>query len=198
MRNSVQSQNTDSESLPRDTTEAAPATSVAPKQTILNYFKPVAPPLTETSPSRTNIVPSIETPSPEKQGNTKQPQRPRRRLLRIRSEQSTTTEESGDEKDDEGGEDSGYSKDDCTRDASLPSTSRLGMRTRRVEHKRPKHKAPAAAVQTTLNISNQAAFSECKICDTVWNPLYPDDVKYHTKRHATHLRSKKRLLDEAL
>jgi hypothetical protein len=50
----------------------------------------------------------------------------------------------------------------------------------------------APTVQTTLNISSRAAFSECRVCDTVWNPQYPDDVRYHTKRHAAVLRGKKR------
>lgn len=54
------------------------------------------------------------------------------------------------------------------------------------------------AMQTTLNISSQAAFAECKVCDMVWNPLYPDDVKYHDKRHRALLRRKRRLEEEKL
>lgn len=48
-------------------------------------------------------------------------------------------------------------------------------------------------IQTTLNISSQAAFSECEVCNTVWNPLHPADVKYHTKQHASVLRAKRKL-----
>lgn len=62
---------------------------------------------------------------------------------------------------------------------------------------KPKKKPSPPSIQTTLNISAQAAFSECKICNTVWNPLYPDDVKYHTKTHKAVLRAeKKRKMDE--
>lgn len=50
-------------------------------------------------------------------------------------------------------------------------------------------------VQTTLNISARAAFAECRVCNTVWNPLYPDDVKYHAKHHATVLRTRNRKQD---
>ncbi|KJZ78183.1 hypothetical protein HIM_02221 [Hirsutella minnesotensis 3608] len=50
-------------------------------------------------------------------------------------------------------------------------------------------------IQTTLNLSTQAAFAECQVCDTVWNPLYPDDVKYHAKRHATVTRAKTKKQD---
>jgi hypothetical protein len=56
--------------------------------------------------------------------------------------------------------------------------------------KKAKGKSPA--VQTTLNLSSQAAFSECKVCNTVWNPLYPDDVKFHTKQHAAVLRARRK------
>ncbi|KAL6875054.1 hypothetical protein J3F83DRAFT_729689 [Trichoderma novae-zelandiae] len=63
--------------------------------------------------------------------------------------------------------------------------------------KRKTSKPSSPPVQTTLNISARAAFSECKICDTVWNPLYPDDVKFHDKRHRALLRAqKKRKMDE--
>jgi hypothetical protein len=119
----------------------------------------------------------------------------RRRLLRIRSEQSTTTDESGDDKDGEGQNEN--TTPGC--DEKVQGSSRTTSRARKPELKRakPGHKS-LSAVQTTLNISNQAAFSECKVCDTVWNPLYPDDVKYHTKRHAAHLRSKKRELENEL
>ncbi|POS71304.1 hypothetical protein DHEL01_v210307 [Diaporthe helianthi] len=41
-------------------------------------------------------------------------------------------------------------------------------------------------VQTTLSlaIGSSAGMRECKLCDTVYNPLHPEDVKVHTKRHA--------------
>jgi hypothetical protein len=46
-------------------------------------------------------------------------------------------------------------------------------------------------VQTTLNLSAKAPFEECKVCDTVYNPQHPEDVRYHTKRHATVARVKR-------
>ncbi|GAO13518.1 hypothetical protein UVI_02016060 [Ustilaginoidea virens] len=58
------------------------------------------------------------------------------------------------------------------------------------------HSKHSPVVQTTLNISSRAAFAECKLCDTVWNPLYPDDVKYHEKRHKTVVRARARKMDE--
>lgn len=53
-------------------------------------------------------------------------------------------------------------------------------------HSRKLRSAPS--VQTTLNLSSRAAFSECRLCDTVWNPSYADDVRYHKKRHAAVLK----------
>lgn len=45
-----------------------------------------------------------------------------------------------------------------------------------------KHKT----VQTTLAlaIGGSAGMRECKVCDTVYNPFHPEDVKVHAKRHA--------------
>ncbi|PKS11202.1 hypothetical protein jhhlp_002963 [Lomentospora prolificans] len=39
-------------------------------------------------------------------------------------------------------------------------------------------------VQTTLNLSTKLPFKECKLCDTVYNPLHPADVKLHQTRHS--------------
>jgi hypothetical protein len=49
----------------------------------------------------------------------------------------------------------------------------------------------APTIQTTLNISAQPAFAECKICSIVYNPLHPNDVKLHSKRHAAVVKAKK-------
>lgn len=48
-----------------------------------------------------------------------------------------------------------------------------------------------SAVQTTLslNIGAGAGMKECKVCDTVYNPFHPEDVKVHAKRHAVVLKS---------
>lgn len=58
---------------------------------------------------------------------------------------------------------------------------------RQTSHKKrktqPKRKD---SVQTTLSlaIGSSAGMRECKLCDTVYNPFHPEDVKVHTKRHA--------------
>lgn len=64
----------------------------------------------------------------------------------------------------------------------------------RLRRKAKTRKPPT--VQTTLNISTHAAFAECSLCDTVWNPLYPDDVKYHLKRHAMAMRLRRKRGDQ--
>lgn len=45
-------------------------------------------------------------------------------------------------------------------------------------------KRPARTVQTTLNLSTKQPFKECKLCDTVFNPLHAADVRLHQARHA--------------
>jgi hypothetical protein len=44
-------------------------------------------------------------------------------------------------------------------------------------------------VQTTLNLSTKLPFKECKLCDTVYNPLHPADVKLHQEMHDRAVRS---------
>ncbi|KAG5976137.1 hypothetical protein E4U55_007478 [Claviceps digitariae] len=96
--------------------------------------------------------------------------------------------------------------DRATRTALLPSDtrSRSSSRSRSEEIflRKKRHKDHRSKrlpfVQTTLNISSQAAFAECKVCDTVWNPLYPDDVKYHDKRHRALLRRERKREAEKL
>jgi hypothetical protein len=66
------------------------------------------------------------------------------------------------------------------------------------ERRRSARRKVQPTVQTTLNISSRAAFSECRICDTVWNPMYPDDVKYHVKRHQAVVRAKRKREDSIL
>lgn len=60
-------------------------------------------------------------------------------------------------------------------------------------HKKRRKEAPLGkrpTVQTTLSlaIGSSAGMRECKVCDTVWNPFHPEDVKVHAKRHAGALR----------
>lgn len=195
-----------------------PEPNVPAKRSILNYFRPVTTHLTPIKHTQTNILPPVESTEEKRaakeeiaakeQGATKgtngsktkkvQPQeRPKRRLLRTRSNQSIDFEDTGEnygfEADDEEDESS-----DAIKDGPRPGRKRrLGCGgSATYDSRRIRRKTASAEVQTTLNISNQAPFSECKICDTVWNPLYPDDVKYHTKRHAAQLRTKKKRSDD--
>lgn len=183
--------NEDKENQP----SSKPEPSVPAKRSILNYFKPVTTHLTPVKPAVKNALPAAQPVKEETQPVEEEPlqktsppqSRPKRRLLRIRSNQSiNSTEEpcSAEENEEE--------KDEVEKEPPRLRKRRLGGSSSVAEPRRIKRKTASAEVQTTLNISNQAAFSECKICDTVWNPLYPDDVKYHTKRHASHLRAKKK------
>lgn len=63
----------------------------------------------------------------------------------------------------------------------------------RQENKKRKA-APKQTVQTTLAlaIGGNAGMRECKVCDTVYNPLHPEDVKVHAKRHAGVVRRERR------
>lgn len=47
-------------------------------------------------------------------------------------------------------------------------------------------------VQTTLSlaIGSSTGMRECKVCDTVYNPFHPEDVKVHAKRHAGVLKTR--------
>jgi hypothetical protein len=76
--------------------------------------------------------------------------------------------------------------------APAPKTKRRltlhgGGYERQSSHKKrkaaPKRKD---GVQTTLSlaIGSSAGMRECKLCDTVYNPFHPEDVKVHSRRHA--------------
>lgn len=49
-------------------------------------------------------------------------------------------------------------------------------------------------VQTTLSlaIGSSAGMRECKLCDTVYNPFHPEDVKVHAKRHAVAVKRERK------
>lgn len=53
--------------------------------------------------------------------------------------------------------------------------------------------AQKQTVQTTLAlaIGGNTGMRECKVCDTVYNPFHPEDVKVHAKRHAGVIRREK-------
>lgn len=84
--------------------------------------------------------------------------------------------------------------------APAPKTKRRltlhsGSYDKQTSHK--KRKAPPKrkdGVQTTLSLSigSSAGMRECKLCDTVYNPFHPEDVKVHAKRHAVVLKTERR------
>lgn len=168
-----------------------PEPNVPAKRSILNYFQPVTTHLTQVSPAKTNIRPDAKLAVEKK---VEPAPRPRRRLLRIRSNQSTNSDGEATEGDEHNCERERDKANEMVKGKVRPGCKRrlAGGSAATSDSKRAKRKHPCTEVQTTLNISNKAPFSECTICDTVWNPLYPDDVKYHTKRHAAHLRTKKK------
>ncbi|KAL7817184.1 hypothetical protein V8C26DRAFT_428789 [Trichoderma gracile] len=192
------------------------------KGSILSYFKPAPAPSKPTkdetqarsqeSQSQPEDEPSTTPESPPKR---KQPSKRKPRLLKIRP----LAHDSLDESSQEQAEPPHTSSDETTTTQSRPplksttpntlqkaseseppssSTSSSSPRkTSLRNHQKPRPSKPSSSIQTTLNISSKAAFSECKICDTVWNPLYPDDVKFHNKTHKAVLRAqKKRKMDE--
>lgn len=163
--------------------------NVPAKRSILNYFKPVSSHLKEIKPTVVNIFPDVEV-AEEKEARPLR--RPARRLLRVRSNEPTDVEKKADPVQEEKYNISEGAQQEprLLRKRTLGGGS--GGSSPAAPSRRVRRKPISTEVQTTLNISNQAPFSECKVCDTVWNPLYPDDVKYHTKRHATHVRGGKK------
>lgn len=84
--------------------------------------------------------------------------------------------------------------------ASAPKTKRRltlhGGSYERQTSQRRRKTAPKRkdGVQTTLSlaIGSSAGMRECKLCDTVYNPFHPEDVKVHAKRHAVAMKNKRR------
>ncbi|KAF5574607.1 vacuolar er assembly vma12 [Fusarium pseudocircinatum] len=177
---------------PELTTTSKPTAEPAKKGSILNFFKPVPPSSTVAS------SPKSDEPQPESTPPSSPPQPPRieprkkPRLLRFRGTSTPLLDDENAGDDTQGevteAEDSGTKS---TRPAARESSLNREVSTNE-SNPGKKGKAKTPTVQTTLNLSTQAAFSECKVCNTVWNPLYPDDVKFHTKQHAAVLRAKKK------
>ncbi|CZR41558.1 uncharacterized protein FPRO_11147 [Fusarium proliferatum ET1] len=181
----------EAKSTPESSTNKPTAEPVK-KGSILNFFKPVPPSSTATS------SPKSDEPQPESTPPSSPPQPPRiesrkkPRLLRFRGASTPLLDDDNTGEETQGedteAEDSGTkSARPTARESSL---TREQSTNDSKPGKRGKMKTPT--VQTTLNLSSQAAFSECKVCNTVWNPLYPDDVKFHTKQHAAVFRAKKK------
>lgn len=172
------------------------------KGSILNYFKPLPSPspITSSSPNSDEVRPTSTPPSSPP---TVQPRARRKpRILRFRGtslprmgSQESDHEREGDSRtvqsDDEGERRSPRRplKDESESVLNQLPTNDATVDTQKKKLSRSKS---APTIQTTLNISSQAAFSECKVCNTVWNPLHPDDVKYHMKQHASVLRAKRK------
>ncbi|PMB72309.1 hypothetical protein BM221_002411 [Beauveria bassiana] len=165
------------------------------KRSILNYFRPTTH-LIPIEPTKANTLPGAGCVEEKTDRPVAQP---KSRLLRIRLSQSI-------DRDDETGQKQDHSR---MSEKDKPKYVMNGIPQPRSKRRldggggsagsgcrRVRRKPSSTEVQTTLNISSKAAFSECTICDTVWNPLYPDDVKYHTKRHAAHLKMKKKREDD--
>lgn len=73
--------------------------------------------------------------------------------------------------------------DGCSSDGPLPPQKKAKFQAT---------KKKKQTVQTTLSlaIGGSPGMRECKVCDTVYNPFHPEDVKVHAKRHAGALKLK--------
>lgn len=70
-----------------------------------------------------------------------------------------------------------------------------GSYERQASHKKRKTQTKRKdGAQTTLSlaIGSSAGMRECKLCDTVYNPFHPEDVKVHTKRHAAAVKRERK------
>ncbi|KAH6605746.1 atpase [Trichoderma cornu-damae] len=166
--------------------------------TILSYFKP----------SQSQDSQPGEPVAPQPTPKPKQPTKRKPRLLKIKATTHEPSDQSSQEADGDGHAPRTRNSRRPLENAALgtaiiettssstsptPSPRRKSARNPRPS---PNAKPSSPSIQTTLNISTQAPFSECKICDTVWNPLYPDDVKYHNRTHKAVLKAKKKKADD--
>jgi hypothetical protein len=177
-----------------------------PKSSILSYFQPVKA-VAGDLPSKNRESPS-NPPSPPMSPPAMRVKRKRApRLLKLRPTTQASIEVS--DEDEEPEESPSTSIDDL--DESIrthnktrisktdvgsglcrtgsPAESDTTSETSSVSRLKSTHKS---LVQTTLNISSKAPFSECSLCNIVWNPFFPDDVKFHKNRHTAMLRVRKR------
>lgn len=181
-----------------------PSTEEASRSSILKYFRPLP---AETKPRSVDTGAKIASP-PSTDAMLMVRTRRKPRLLRFQG----TSLPSDISSEDAFGL-SGRDEDKTDGNPSSPDKKRKSLRdggdnllnqTRRdgtcpdgrMKDRLRSKRSPT--VQTTLNISSQAAFAECKACDMVWNPLYPDDVKYHDKRHKAVLRLKRKREEDEL
>lgn len=158
----------------------------------MNFFKPLPQPSPVLSDPQTSILEPISSPpsSPPLPSRAETKRRPR--LLRFKGNSLPRLDTHSESDSDETPGTQQAKASQAAEDGTPTEKLAPGLKSGRTRSK------ASPTVQTTLNISMQAAFSECKVCDTVWNPLYPDDVKYHQKQHAAVLRRKKRLEESEL
>ncbi|KUI61547.1 hypothetical protein VP1G_08734 [Cytospora mali] len=110
-------------------------------------------------------------------------------LITPSTSPASKTEPQSDEGMDEGSGSSGPAlMTKAKRRLNLHSSSYSGQPSQKKRKTPPKKQV---AVQTTLslNIGAGAGMKECKVCDTVYNPFHPEDVKVHAKRHAVVLKN---------
>ncbi|KAH6896693.1 hypothetical protein B0T10DRAFT_162323 [Thelonectria olida] len=182
---------------------SAATTNTPPKQgldikkgSIMNFFRPIPQPSPVLSSPQIDKVEPGSTPpsSPPPASRAKTKRKPR--LLKFRGNSlprlDTNSDSEKSDQEPEKEEDRGKEANEPSRDGTLTNKAAPGLNLGRAKSR------ASPTVQTTLNISLQAAFDECKICNTVWNPLYPDDVKFHQKQHAAALRRKKKLEESEL
>ncbi|OLN97694.1 hypothetical protein CCHL11_09179, partial [Colletotrichum chlorophyti] len=78
----------------------------------------------------------------------------------------------------------------------MTDNSTLSQKPTHKERTEPSHKTPpklrqSSTIQTTINLSGKPTFIECELCRIVYNPLHPNDVKFHLKRHKKIEKSRK-------
>ncbi|KAG5916984.1 hypothetical protein E4U42_007424 [Claviceps africana] len=181
----------------------------APRSSILDYFRPL--PAEARPPSQKPRSADKQTDSAANNGDATPCVRERGRtprLLKIgspplRSETPSNDARGLSGRDDDGADGNASSSSDrIAKGGTAPSGQTGGTRDRVFHKDRNKHRGRPArrarAVQTTLNISSRAPFAECRVCDTVWNPLYPDDVRFHERRHKALLRRERKREAEKL
>ncbi|CAI6093544.1 unnamed protein product [Clonostachys chloroleuca] len=176
-----------------------------PKLSILSYFQPVKA-VAGDLPSKNRTSPS-SPPSPQTPPAVRVKRKRAPRLLKLRPTTQTSIEESSE--DEELEESLSTPMDDLEESIRIhnitrvsktdvgsilyrngsPAESDTTSETSSVSRLKSAHKS---LVQTTLNISSKAPFSECSLCNIVWNPFFPDDVKFHKNRHTAMLRVRKR------
>ena len=170
--------------------------------TIMHYFRPVAP----SSSSRTTTPKlSSEIDQPASSPASSPPivtQKAKREhsVQRVGSDRQShnLTNGSDTETNEESHEAASESSDaaegglkECS-DTILNRQLPLG-RNRDKPRKRAKPTTKKkTSVQTTLSLTMDANFTECKVCNILYNPYHAEDAKIHARRHAAIIRRRNR------